>query len=335
MLAPFAPKAKPQRALESRPICFFPNIQRMPILVNVLIFVVSLTVLLKAADWFIDSAERIGLSLGISPFIIGVTIVAFGTSLPELATAVVSVLENESAIVAGTVIGSNVTNIALVLGLTTVIVGSIDLEYNIWHIDMPYLWGSAFMMWFIFQDYRVDLFECIICLIGIAVFLAYSIQSTPKNNNVRPSVSWKQYVMLVVGGVLVAVGSEYVIHSIVELSAIAGIDSELISLSAVALGTSLPEVIVSLNAARRGKASIAVGNVLGSNVFNTYVVIGIPALIGDLEIPPTINEFFLPLMLVMTILFGVISNNKKITRWEGALLLMFYLVFLSKIFAQA
>jgi len=307
----------------------------MPILVNVLIFVVSLAVLLKAADWFIDSAERIGLSLGISPFIIGVTIVAFGTSLPELATAVVSVLENESAIVAGTVIGSNVTNIALVLGLTTIIVGSIDLDYNIWHIDMPYLWGSAFMMWFIFRDYQVDLFESIICIIGISIFLGYSIRSDSGEKIVRTRVSWKQYALLVIGGALVAVGSEYVIKSIVELSAIAGIDSELISLSAVALGTSLPEVIVSLNAARRGKATIAVGNVLGSNVFNTYMVIGIPALIGDLEIPPTINEFFLPLMLVMTILFGIISNNKKITRWEGALLLMFYLLFLSEIFAQA
>jgi len=321
--------------LEKPCLRLFSNSVTMPILVNVLIFVVSLGVLLKAADWFIDSAERIGLSLGVSPFIIGVTIVAFGTSLPELATAVVSVLEDESAIVAGTVIGSNVTNIALVLGLITVIVGSIDLEYNIWHIDMPYLWGSAFMLWFIFRDYQVDLFESIICLVGIAIFLAYSIRSTTGENVVRTRVSWKQYVMLVVGGVLVAVGSDYVIHSIIELSAIAGIDSELISLSAVALGTSLPEVIVSLNAARRGKASIAVGNVLGSNVFNTYVVIGIPALIGDLEIPTTINAFFLPLMLVMTILFGIISNNKKITRWEGALLLMFYLIFLSEIFAQA
>lgn len=325
----------PLRAFGKPPNLLFPNIQRMPVLVNVLIFVVSLAVLLKAADWFIDSAERIGLSLGISPFIIGVTIVAFGTSLPELATAIVSVLENESAIVAGTVIGSNVTNIALILGLITVIVGRIDLDYNIWHIDMPYLWGSAFMMWFIFRDYQVDIFECVICLIGIAIFLAYSIRSTSEEKTVRTKVSWKQYVLLVVGGALVALGSDYVIQSIVNLSAIAGINSELISLSAVALGTSLPEVIVSLSAARRGKATIAVGNVLGSNVFNTYVVIGIPALIGNLEIPTTINEFFLPLMVVMTILFGIIANNKKITRWEGALLLMFYLLFLSEIFAQA
>ena len=307
----------------------------MTVLLYVLIFVVSLAVLLKSADWFIDSAERIGLSLGISPFIIGVTIVAFGTSLPELATSVVSVMEGESAIVAGTVVGSNITNIALVLGLTIILVGSIDLEYNIWHMDMPYLWGSAFMLFFIFRDSQVELMECLLCLAGIVIFLGYSIRSGDEEENVHTKVSWKQYALLVVGGGLVAVASDYVIYSITELSLLAGIDSELISLSAVALGTSLPEVIVSINAARKGKATIAVGNVVGSNVFNTYIVIGIPALIGDLEIPPSINEFFIPLMLAMTLLFGIMSNNKTITRWEGSVLILFYLIFLSEIFSAA
>lgn len=301
----------------------------------VLIFVVSLAVLLKAADWFIDSAERIGLSLGISPFIIGVTIVAFGTSLPELATSVVSVMEGESAIVTGTVIGSNITNIALVLGLTIILIGSIDLEYNIWHMDMPYLWGSAFMLFFILRDSQVDVMECLLCLAGIVIFLGYSIRSGDEEDNVHTRVSWKQYVLLVVGGALVALGSDYVIYSITELSLLAGIDSELISLSAVALGTSLPEVIVSINAARKGKATIAVGNVVGSNVFNTYIVIGIPGLLGNLEIPPAINEFYIPLMLAMTLLFGIMSNNKTITRWEGAVLILFYLIFLSEIFSAA
>ena len=113
----------------------------MDLLYYTLLFVVSLAVLLKASDWFIDSAERIGLSLGISPFIIGVTIVAFGTSLPELAASIVAVLKDESELVISNVVGSNITNIALVLGLTAVVVKKIELDYNIWHIDMPYLWG--------------------------------------------------------------------------------------------------------------------------------------------------------------------------------------------------
>lgn len=307
----------------------------MTVFLYVLIFIVSLAVLLRSADWFIDSAERIGLSLGVSPFIIGVTIVAFGTSLPELATSIVSVLEGESEIVIGTVIGSNITNIALVLGLTIILVGSVNLEYNIWHIDMPYLWSSAFLLYFILLDGQVALYECLICLAGIVIFLGYSIrEGADQEDLVRTRVSWKQYVLLVIGGAGVAIGSDYVIYAIKELSLLAGINSELISLSAVALGTSLPEVIVSINAARKGKATIAVGNVVGSNVFNTYVVVGISALVGELEIPGKINAFFLPLMIAMTLVFGIMSNNKSITRWEGSMLMLFYVVFLVEIFSD-
>lgn len=293
------------------------------------LFVVSLAVLLKASDWFIDSAERIGLSLGISPFIIGVTIVAFGTSLPELATSIASVFSGESEIVIGNVVGSNITNIALVLGLAALVVNKIELEYNIWHIDMPYLWGSAFLLWLALRDLHFSLFEGILFTLGIVIFLAYSFRNQEGEEKVKSMVKpgWKTYALLLLGGGLVYLGADYTIFSIKKLSAIAGINPEIIALSAVALGTSLPEVIVSLNAAQRGKASIAVGNVLGSNIFNTYIVMGIPSFFGPLKVPANINDLFLPLMVAMTILFGIMSNNRTITRWEGAVLLMFYAFF--------
>lgn len=296
---------------------------------------VSLTVLLKASDWFIDSAERIGLSMGISPFIIGVTIVAFGTSLPELAASIVAVLKDESELVVSNVVGSNITNIALVLGLTAIVVKQIELDYNIWHIDMPYLWGSAFMLYFVLQDQHVSTAEAIMFLIGIVIFLVYSMGANEASTDDRPSITWRHFALLIIGGALVAAGAEWTIRGIKGLSAIAGIDSEIIGLSAVAIGTSLPEVIVSLNAARKGKASIAIGNVLGSNIFNTYVVMSIPAFIGNLEIPDKVNSYFLPLMVAMTLMFGVISNNKKITRWEGAVLLMFYGLFFIELISSA
>ncbi|NBC09290.1 MAG: calcium/sodium antiporter [Bacteroidetes bacterium] len=301
------------------------------------LFVVSLAVLLKASDWFIDSAERVGLSLGISPFIIGVTIVAFGTSLPELATSIASVFSGESEIVIGNVVGSNITNIALVLGLAAVVVKKIELEYNIWHIDMPYLWGSAFLLWLALRDLHFSLFEGILFTLGIIIFLAYSFQSQQGEEKLESMVKpgWKTYALLLLGGGLVYLGADYTIFAIKKLSAIAGINPEIIALSAVALGTSLPEVIVSLNAAQRGKASIAVGNVLGSNIFNTYIVMGIPSFFGPLKVPPNINDLFLPLMLAMTILFGIMSNNRKITRWEGAVLLMFYAFFCASLIEGA
>ncbi len=307
----------------------------MDIFLNIGLFVISLSVLLKASDWFIDSAEQIGLSLGISPFIIGVTIIAFGTSLPELATSIAAVFSGESQIVISTVVGSNITNIALVLGLVAVWAKQIDLEYNIWHIDMPYLLGSAFLLWFVLFDLQVSIFEGILFLAGIAIFLAYSIKTTDEELLLETRVTWRTWFFLGLGGVLVWLGSDYTILAIRRLSLLAGIDPEVIALSAVALGTSLPEVIVSLNAARKGKASIAVGNVLGSNVFNTYVVVGIPSLFGKLVIPGVIQTFYLPLMIAMTVLFSVMANNKKITRWEGAVLLLFYLLFVTELFKVA
>ena len=297
----------------------------------------SLAVLLKASDWFIDSAERIGLSLGISPFIIGVTIVAFGTSLPELATSIASVFSGESEIVIGNVVGSNITNIALVLGLAALVVNKIELEYNIWHIDMPYLWGSAFLLWLALRDLHFSLFEGILFTLGIVIFLAYSFRNQEEDDKIESMVKpgWKTYALLILGGGLVYLGADYTIFAIKKLSAIAGINPEIIALSAVALGTSLPEVIVSLNAARRGKASIAVGNVLGSNIFNTYIVMGIPSFFGPLKVPANINDLFLPLMVAMTILFGIMSNNRTITRWEGAVLLMFYAFFCASLIEGA
>ena len=307
----------------------------MEILLYSGLFIGALAVLLLASDWFIDSAEEIGLSLGISPFIIGVTIVAFGTSLPELATSIAAVLSGDSEIVVGNVVGSNITNIALVLGLVAVVANRLELEYNIWHIDMPYLWGSAFLLWFVVQDQHVSYFEAGLFLAGLIIFLGYSFHGDEEKEKLEKSkASLQSYIKLIVGGALVALGASYTIEAISKLSEFAGVDKDVIALSAVALGTSLPEVIVSLNAARKGKTSIAIGNVLGSNIFNTYCVMGIPVFFGDLAIPQDVLDFSLPLMIVMTILFGIMSNNKKITRWEGLVLLIFYLFFIVELFSK-
>ncbi len=305
----------------------------MDVAITLGLIIVFLALLLISSDWLIDSAEKVGLSLGISPFIIGVTIVAFGTSLPELVTSISSVLQGESEIVVGNVVGSNITNIALVLGLVTVVTNGIRLDYNVWNIDMPYLWGSAFMLYFVILDLRVSLFESILLFLGIVIFLLYSgLSDNSEEEVVKVHTSWKTYVMLLIGAAGVWIGATYTISNISRLSELLGISSEIFSLSVIALGTSLPEVIVSLSAARKGKASIAVGNVLGSNIFNTFFVMGLPSLIGELEIPVSMKTTFIPMMIVLTILFGVMSNNRHITRWEGAFLLMLYLLYASFLF---
>lgn len=298
------------------------------------LFIGSLLVLLKASDWFIDSAEEIGLSFGISPYIIGVTIIAFGTSLPELATSIASVFKGNSEIVIGNVVGSNITNIALVLGLVAIYVKDIKLDGDIWKLDMPFLWFTAFFLWFVLMDKNVSYFEAGLLLAGLVVFLAVSLNSDEEKEEKPTKASPKSYAFLILGGVLVWLGADRTVVAIQELSTIFSISPEIISLSAVALGTSLPEVIVSMNAARKGKTSIAVGNVLGSNIFNTLAVVGIPAFFGNLVIPEGIIGFSLPLMIVMTILFGVMCFSKNISRWEGFILLIFYFYFMIELFSN-
>ena len=300
----------------------------------IILFVVSLAVLVFASDWFIAAAEKIGLSFGISPFVIGVTIVAFGTSLPELATSIAGIYSGESEVVIGNVIGSNITNILLVLGLTAVIGKGIDLNFNVMQNDMPMLFASAFLLYFMIQDLTVTNLEAILLLSMLVIFLINSVKSGKDEDLEREKVDIKTWGLLILGGVLVYVGAKYTLMAMTEISSMAGISTYVISVTGVALGTSLPEVVVSIAAARRGQHAIAVGNVLGSNIFNTYAVIGIPTLLKSIEIPAQTLNFGAPAMVAVTILFGMVCISKKITKWEGMTLIVFYVFFLLQYVSQ-
>lgn len=298
----------------------------------ILLFIVSLAVLLKSSDWFVDGAEKIGLGFGISPFIIGVTVVAFGTSLPELATSISAVLSNNSEIVIGNVVGSNISNILLVLGLAAIIGGSLTVDYDVMQTEIPQLLGSAAFIWFAIADLHFSLFESVLFILAASFFLANFFKGR-EEETILPKIVWQDYLKLIGGGILVYISADYTIDAVVNVSEIAGINTEFIALSLVAIGTSLPEVFVSISAARKGKFGIAMGNVLGSNIFNTYIVVGISSLFGELVIPPHMLEFSLPFMVVMTLVFSLVSLRLKVGRWEGALLFLFfvfYLVELSK-----
>ncbi|MCB0687634.1 MAG: calcium/sodium antiporter [Saprospiraceae bacterium] len=302
------------------------------ILLSVLVLGGSLFVLIKGSDWFVDSAERIGLSLGVSPFIIGVTIIAFGTSLPELASSISSVLNNQSEIVLGVVIGSNITNILLVLGLVSTVGRVVKMDYDIMDIDMPMLIGSSFLLWFCLADQHFSFFEGIVFLIGLSIFLINSLSSNEKSELERPKASWRDVFLLILGGIFVKYGADFTVDAISKLAQGFNIETTILAQTLVALGTSLPEVAVSMTAAMKGKPGIAVGNVLGSNIFNTYAVVGIPSFLGELVITDETISFYLPFMVACTILFAFITNGGRITRWEGYMLLLFYLFFFNHSF---
>lgn len=308
----------------------------MDLLLYLLVFVGSLGLLLKSSDWFVDAAEEIGLSLGISPFIIGVTIVAFGTSLPELASSIAAVFAGESEIVTGNVVGSNIANILLVLGITTIIAKEIRLDFSVLDIDIPFLMASAFLLWFTLNDFSLSLFETIILLSCLVLFLINSFKREERvDKDARPNAGWQAYSFLILGGILVYLSADWTIMAIQKLSEIAEINPELIALSLVALGTSLPEVAVSIAAARKGKTGIAVGNVVGSNIFNSFAVLGLARLFGDLVIPENIIDFSLPFMVAVTFMLALISVSRIISRWEGVLLVILYIYFMGEVLRAA
>lgn len=296
------------------------------------IFAVSLFALLQASDFFVGAAEKIGLSFGIPPFIIGVTVVAFGTSLPELASSIAAVLEGSSDIVIGNVVGSNIANVGLVLGLVAIIGKEIKVHETIMHADIPLLVLSAFLLWFVVYDGKVTVFEAIFLLIALVIFLLHSLTGNADDVVDKPKVTWQTIAMLVASAVVIKFGADYTVLGIVKLSGFMGIGSAVIAQSLVALGTSLPEVFVSIAAIKKGQTDMAVGNVLGSNIFNTYAVMSIPAFIGPLVIPPEVLQFSLPYMIALTMALAVMCISKTICKWEGYMLILFYIFFLVKLF---
>jgi len=310
-----------------------------------LVFIVSMAVLVKSSDFFTDAAEKIGRFFGVPSFIVGVTIVALGTSLPELVSSVVSILNGESQIVPGIVMGSNIANICLIMGITAIFAKNIKITYNITHVDLPMLVGSAFLMAIMVMDRRFTVIEAIICLAGLVVYMLHTVSAAKEGGVKRKStsemkkLSLKPWLMLLGSGIFIFLGAKYTIMAIQRLADILKIGESVIAASAVALGTSLPELSVSISAARKGNPEMAVGNVLGSNVFNTFAVMGLPVLIGkavkpgfNLIIAGDILKTTLPVMVGSTLLFYFITAENRITRWEGWLLLLFYVLYLHSLF---
>ncbi len=305
------------------------------LLIFSLIFVASLLVLVKASDFFTDSAEKIGLYIGLPPFIIGVTIVSIGTSLPELISSVLAVLEGSSEIVVANVVGSNIANIFLIIGAACLIGSkSLRITYDLVSVDLPLFVGSTFLLVLSVWDQKFSAGEALIFITAYIMYLFYTIKDSEEEeeqeqkNNVdeRKSSRYllRQILIVILSIVFIYLGAKYTIDSLVAISEILNIGKEIIAVSAVALGTSLPELVVTINAAKKGQEEVAIGNVLGSNIFNTFMVMGIPGLVGRLTIPETVLTGGIPTLLAGTFLLFFATQDKKLTIWEGWLFLIMY-----------
>ena len=303
-------------------------------------FLISLAVLIKAADCFTNSAGKVGRFFGLSPFIVGVTIVSIGTSLPELASSISAVLKGATEMVAGNVVGSNIANILLVVGLAAVLSkkGRLQVTRNLINLDLPLLAGGSIILMLMFLwDGKVTFWEGIIALAGYLIYLHYTLKHKERKEKKegkakKEKLNLKIILGLVFGAIFIYYGANYAIESVVKISEILNIGTAVIALTAVAIGTSLPEIFVSISAARKGNDALALGNIFGSNLFNGFVVLGIPALIKTLDVTPIILSVGIPFFIAATLLYVISGITRKIYKWEGAMYLLIYILFIAKLF---
>ncbi|HAA88982.1 MAG: Na+/Ca+ antiporter, CaCA family [Thermoanaerobacterales bacterium 50_218] len=307
-----------------------------PLLVWAIVFGISLFVLIKASDIFTDAAEKTGVFFGLPGYITGITIVGLGTSLPELASSVLAAVANSTEIVVGNVVGSNIANILLILGATALVRQNLRIHWSQSNLDLFFLLGSAVFVSLTAANGKFASIEGLFCIAGLFSYMSLLVRKTRGNSNdkkeKKEKINWKIPLALVISPVFIYLGARYTVEAVIHFSEILKVGSEVIAASAVALGTSLPELAVSLSAGRKGKAQIAVGNIVGSNIFNSLAVMGVPSLIATLEVPRNIVLLGLPTMVGVTVLYLLMIRNREIGRWEGILLLLLYGIFLRKLF---
>ncbi|MBI2483749.1 calcium/sodium antiporter [Candidatus Uhrbacteria bacterium] len=328
----------------------------MEILFWAVIFFLTTALLVRSADWLLASAEKIGLAAGLSPFIVGATIVGIGTSFPELVSSIAAVLSGATEIVAANAIGSNIANILLVVGLVSLLGGRIVVTKSLIDLDLPLLAVSTVLFLAAAWDRIITFPEAIFLLIAYAIYLLYTILHTEeeavaesgiralfhKRRKVesllheeqtnRPKILPKDIMFLAFGIAGLAFSAKYLIDSVIALSTLLHIATGTLAITAVAIGTSLPELIVSAKAALGRKSEVALGNIFGSNIFNVLAVIGIPGLFQTLALDEPTYAIGLPALAATTILFIISGVSMRFHVWEGAFYLVLYTFFLGKLF---
>ena len=315
-------------------------------LLNILILIVGFIVLIKGADIFVDGAKSIAGNFKVSKMLIGLTIVAFGTSAPEFAVSVKSLLSGRGDIVLGNVIGSNILNIALILGVSSLF-HSLTVKSNTVKKEIPFVLlftcaFSALMLDSLFDQGEVNAFlrgDGVVLLMFFAVFVYYLISMArnkiddDQDEKYLPMV--KAFVFTVGGIVAIIFGSNFVVESASHIAAELGVSEKMISLTIIALGTSLPELVTSVAATRKGEYDIAIGNVVGSNIFNIGMVIGVPVTFFGAIRTITFNYIDIAVMIAVVIfLFLFALKDYKITRREGLILLLMFVIYYSYVIAN-
>ena len=255
----------------------------MNLLVQVLLLVVGFVMLVKGADWFVEGVAGIAEKFGIPQLVIGLTIVAMGTSAPEAAVSITSAMKGSADITVGNVVGSNIMNILVILGVTAVI-STLAVQKSTIRYEIPFmLVVSVVFLLFGMSGKKIDFIEGVILWALFIVYLIYLLVMARKNKEEIPEEKSRPVIVLlllgIIGAVLVIWGADVVVDSASAIASYFGMSERFIGLTIVAFGTSLPELVTSITAALKKKADIAIGNIVGSNIFNILFVCGTTALV--------------------------------------------------------
>lgn len=303
--------------------------ENMELMMQIVFLAIGFVMLVKGADWFVDGAAGIAERFGVPQLVVGLTIVAMGTSAPEAAVSITAALKGSADITIGNVVGSNILNIFIILGISSVIV-SIAVAKSTIRYEIPYmLIITALLLGMGWTGNVITFGEGVVLWLAFVLYLAYLFVMAKKN---REEVSedeqqkpvWQLLVLTVVGLVLIVWGSDVTVDAATAIAQYVGLSERFIGLTIVALGTSLPELFTSVSAAIKGKADIAIGNIVGSNIFNILFVVGTTALITPVVFAPNFVIDTLVAIAAGVLLLLCVIRGKKLTRTGGILMLLSY-----------
>ncbi|AFA48803.1 calcium/sodium antiporter [Acetobacterium woodii] len=313
---------------------------------SVIFLIVGLILLVKGADYFVDGSSSIAKRLNIPSIVIGLTLVAFGTSAPELAVSISGSINEANGIVFGNVVGSNIVNILFILGLSAFIT-PINIKTKTIFKEMPFAILTTIAMMLMVMDglingdpvSTISRSEGWILLLFFAIYLYSMVEITISDNEESqeqiPIMPIAKSIFFTISGLIAIIwGADLVVKGAIEIATIMGLSETVIGLTIVAIGTSLPELITSVMAAKKGENDIAVGNIVGSCIFNVLLVLGISGVIYPINISPENYSDLWILLVSMLIVVPMMYTSKKISRCEGILMIFGYVGYTAFIIAR-
>jgi cation:H+ antiporter len=313
--------------------------------VTLALFVAGLVLLIIGAELLVRGASRLAAALGISPLVIGLTVVGYGTSSPELAVSVQSSLLGQPDITLGNVVGSNILNVLLILGISAM-VAPLVVSRQLVRWDVPLMIGVSFLLLLLALDGKVGRLDGFLLFTGNVAYVVWAIRQSRKESarvkaeyakkfgdgQTQSGERWLIQIALIIGGlILLVVGSRWLVNGAVAIAQMLGLSELIIGLTIIAVGTSLPEVATSIVAGIRGERDIAVGNVVGSNLFNMLAVLGLASVVAPngVSVSTAALRFDIPVMIAVAVAcLPIFFTGHVIARWEGALFLGYYVAYL-------